>query len=196
MNNNFALVFSLLGRYSRIAASVMFVLLTSLQAEPAEAAFPAPPGTWGSCTVPPCQFWTQNFNRNIPLTDEEKLQWGDTKLEALFKWPGPAFDAPFTFQPPGTQITWYGNNPSLAPTVGWSLQGGFLPRPKYACPANSTLTGSACTCNTGYAEQLVASVYSCIPAPYVISLGGPTSTKSLHGSWRKSRTWNFCGAWF
>jgi len=46
----------------------------------------------------------------------------------------------------------------------WVAQNGFARRVIYSCPANSTLSGTTCTCNSGYVEQGGACVEPLDPA--------------------------------
>lgn len=138
------------------------VLLTSGLPSTSFASFPAtdttPPG---SCTVAPClEYSAQNYTDN----SVNPSGWRSTiaaacevyraRLDAAYAT-SPAY-VPFVFQGPtagNTGCSFRSAGSQIFRNASLYSRTASPVTPSYSCPSNSTLSGSTCTCNSGFTQS-------------------------------------------
>lgn len=151
----------------------------------AHAAFPATsipenkPG--GVCYNAPCHEWSNTIDVSWQRTPQSAANLVIGKSHAdcpnvlsvslSGSYPNYSYSAVCNFGP--------GNTPTRGP-YGLSVRTRTADLPEYSCPANATLGGSSCTCNTGYEE----SGSSCV----IVSLCdvGKARTVNVTTGWARS----------
>lgn len=144
---------------------LFLALVLLLGALPAFASFPATNADPTACTASPCYIWkVASYNGaefdNVFNTSSQAKSWWEARIQKSNADVG---------NPPVAFI-WYANgvnfyaceNGGCYYTGAVNRYGPVAPSaPQYSCPANSTLSGSSCTCTTGYVE----SGSSCVVQP-------------------------------